>query len=415
MQASHGRGFEIARGWEERGIDLPKRQTRHAAGYDLAAAQDVTLPPISRHRAPVIVPTGLKAYCQPDECYLLFNRSSNPGKGYVLANGVGVIDSDYYGNSTNDGQINVLLLNLTEQEIQIKKGDRIAQLVFQKFLIADNDMATGERRGGIGSTDYEVSPIAEHSLAGSMTTEQESTNTIASGQESAVGEMSGLQVQLMAPEIIFDVDDVLWPLVDRVFAKLNIPLEKETDFNFQANPVFTDQEKANIMDGFCNPETFNQMNFYPGLQELLRPEELGAKVFINSNSYNEAIAERKRQQLLHQLPNFPESRLTLNVISGHANKKRIRPHAFIFVDDSPYNIALSDALINILPIKPWNDTDAARQQMSESGGMIVEPVLEKLQEIVQKPNQKYIIYGKNLAEINQIIYQIIKLNKEQHD
>lgn len=379
MQTTHLRGFEIASGWEDKGITLPQRQTLHAAGYDIAAAEDTILPPINKRRTPTVVPTGLKAYCQPDECYLLFNRSSNPGKGYILANGVGVIDSDYYENSTNDGHFGVLLFNLTDHEIFIKKGDRIAQLIFQKYLTVDNDIVNGDRQGGFGSTDKDNS-----------------------------------NAKYVIPEIIYDVDDVLWPLVDRVFAKLKIPLEKETDFNFQANKLLTDQEKSDLLASFSDPQTFDQMNFYPGFEDILRPEELGAKVFINSNSYSEAIAKQKRQQIQAVLPNLSKDRLTLNIISDHANKKRIRPNAFIFVDDSPYNIALSDALINILPLKYWNDTEQARRHMLDSGGMIIQPTPENLREIVQKPNQKYIIYGKDLPEINQIIYQAIKLNKEQY-
>ncbi len=370
------RGFKVAKGWEDCDIVLPQRQTLHAAGYDIAAAEDVTLLPGSKGKSPVIVPTGLKAYCQPDECYLLFNRSSNPGKGFILANGVGVIDSDYYNNPDNDGHLHVLLLNITDHEIHIKKGDRIAQLVFQKFLIADYDSATGIRQGGIGSTD---------------------------------------RPSFASPEIIYDVDDVLWPLVDRVFAKLKIPIEKETDFNFNTNPLLSKQEKRDILAGFRDPQTFHDMNFYYGIQDLLKPEELGARVFVNSNSYSEAIAQQKRQQLRKILPNLSEDRLTLNVITGSANKKHIRQHAFAFVDDSHYNIILSDALMNILPIKNWNNTTNARQMLLDSGGIIIEPTEYNLREIIQKPNQKYIIYGKDLNEINQIIYQAVKLNKERYD
>lgn len=152
------RGFEIAKGWEDCDIELPHRSTAHAAGYDIAAAADVTVPVFRPGMKPTLIPTGLKAYCQPDECYFIFNRSSGAGKGVVLANGVGVIDADYYGNPETDGHFQVLVFNVLDHELQIKKGDRIAQVIFQKFLTVDNDDAGGQRRGGFGSTDDAPKP-----------------------------------------------------------------------------------------------------------------------------------------------------------------------------------------------------------------------------------------------------------------
>jgi len=147
------RGFEIAKGWENRGIVLPRRSTAHAAAYDIAAAEDVTIPAFRPGIKPTLIPTGLKAYCQPDECYFILNRSSGAGKGIVLANGIGTIDADYYNNPTNDGHFSVLVFNVLDHDLEIKKGDRIAQLVFQKFLTVDGDDAQGMRQGGFGSTD----------------------------------------------------------------------------------------------------------------------------------------------------------------------------------------------------------------------------------------------------------------------
>lgn len=147
------RGFEIAKGWENKNIHLPRRSTSGAAAYDIEAAEDVTLPPFRPGTKPTLIPTGLKAYCQPDECFFIYNRSSGAGKGFVLANGVGVIDHDYYGNPTNDGQFSVVGFNVLDHELVIRKGDRIAQVIFQKILLTDDDQAQGKRMGGFGSTD----------------------------------------------------------------------------------------------------------------------------------------------------------------------------------------------------------------------------------------------------------------------
>ncbi len=147
------RGFEIAKGWENKGINLPVRKTKYSAGYDVEAAEDVIIPSYKPGIKPTLIPTGLKAYCQKDEWYMLVNRSSGPKKGFVMANSIGVIDADYYGNESNDGHFYFQYFNFQDHDIQVKKGDIIGQVIFQKYLTVDDDDAQGERLGGFGSTD----------------------------------------------------------------------------------------------------------------------------------------------------------------------------------------------------------------------------------------------------------------------
>ncbi len=147
------RGFEIAKGWEERNVNLPRRATKHSAAYDIEAAENTVVPVFTPGIKPTMIPTGLKAYCGTDEYFSVINRSSGAGKGLVLANGIGIIDADYYDNAENDGHFRVLVFNVSDHEITVKKGDRIAQVIFQKYLMVDGDDADGERRGGFGSTD----------------------------------------------------------------------------------------------------------------------------------------------------------------------------------------------------------------------------------------------------------------------
>ena len=148
------RGFEIAKGFEDKGINLPIRKTKYSAGYDIEAAEDTVVPSFKKGMKPTLVKTGLKAYMKEDEVLILANRSSNPGKkGLILSNSIGVIDSDYYGNPDNDGHIMFAFYNIKDEDIQIKKGDAIGQAIFQKFLITDNDISTGTRTGGFGSTN----------------------------------------------------------------------------------------------------------------------------------------------------------------------------------------------------------------------------------------------------------------------
>lgn len=173
------RGFQVIEAYRDQGINLPQRSTFHAAGYDIEAAETITLP--SYWKAVVaqvleslglvqaepaeadvlgstLVPTGLKVYMQADEYLQIVNRSSNPIKRrLMLPNGVGVIDADYYNNPNNEGHLYVQLVNYGLRDYTIHKGDRIAQGIFHRFLLADGD--TGgrkQRQGGFGSSDEEA-------------------------------------------------------------------------------------------------------------------------------------------------------------------------------------------------------------------------------------------------------------------
>ena len=148
------RGFEIAKGFEDKGINLPVRKTKYSAGYDVEAAENTIIPSFKKGMKPTLVKTGIKAYMKENEYLMLANRSSNPGKkGLILANSIGVVDQDYYGNSENDGHRMFAFYNIKDEDVEIKKGDCIGQAIFMPFLIADNDMAEGTRTGGFGSTN----------------------------------------------------------------------------------------------------------------------------------------------------------------------------------------------------------------------------------------------------------------------
>lgn len=200
------RQFFIAKGFEEDLINLPERQTEHAAGYDFEASSDVTIQPIWWHflrtlvirprvnimefeteqkkvefnsiegidvfpeqeesdahsgwakaMRPTLVPTGIKASMGDEEALFLYNRSSNPLKKLLfLGNGVGVIDKDYFENDDNDGHIMFQFINLGLFPVTLKKGERIGQGVFAPFLKTRDDKASGKRTGGHGSTSKEA-------------------------------------------------------------------------------------------------------------------------------------------------------------------------------------------------------------------------------------------------------------------
>lgn len=128
---------------------LPERATANSAGYDFHAAEMVNIPP----HGIALVSTGIKCKMEPDQCLLLMVRSSMPRKmGLVLANAPGLVDADYYGNETNDGNIMFQLRNITDKEVHISYGDKIGQGVVVNYVVAEDDQASGTRTGGFGST-----------------------------------------------------------------------------------------------------------------------------------------------------------------------------------------------------------------------------------------------------------------------
>ena len=133
-------------------IKLPERSTLNSAGYDFFAIEDVTLPAKKLTR----VMTGVKCELMPNQVLILANRSSNPSKkGLILANGIGIIDADYYGNPDNDGEIGFEFYNILDEDVVIKKGEKLGQGIIMKFDKTEDDYISNPyktRVGGFGST-----------------------------------------------------------------------------------------------------------------------------------------------------------------------------------------------------------------------------------------------------------------------
>ena len=134
-------------------IELPKRSTKKSAGYDIRSVESGVIKPNESKS----FKTGLKVCMNDDEVLYIYSRSSLGYKYNVcLVNSVGVIDSDFYNNENNEGHFQVKLINLGENDFEVKVGDRIAQGVFMKYLtVDDEEEIKKERKGGIGSTNKE--------------------------------------------------------------------------------------------------------------------------------------------------------------------------------------------------------------------------------------------------------------------
>lgn len=135
-------------------VKMPVYKTKHSAGADIFCAEEVVVPAHRLGR----VHTGLKVKMAHNEVLFLYNRSSNPSKrGLILANGVGVIDADYYGNPDNDGEIMMEFYNITDTDVTIKIGEAVGQAIFSNFAYPDAGFLIkgAIRTGGYGSTDEE--------------------------------------------------------------------------------------------------------------------------------------------------------------------------------------------------------------------------------------------------------------------
>ena len=167
-------------------VALPARKTQFSAGYDLAAAEDYIIPslwqmvaeakevwPVSDDEfitmellskftkqsgfKPTLVSTGIKCKLDPNTYLQLSVRSSLSLKHWlILANGVGIIDADYYNNEDNEGEIYLQLYNLSPYNVQIKKGEMIGQgVILPYYTVTEGEDSAGfVRTGGLGSTGY---------------------------------------------------------------------------------------------------------------------------------------------------------------------------------------------------------------------------------------------------------------------
>jgi dUTP pyrophosphatase len=131
-------------------IELPRYQTPGAAGFDLAASEDVLVQP----GQVVLVPTGLVIQAPPGHFLAIVARSSTPMKrGLMVANGVGIVDEDYCGPAD---EVKIEVVNFTQQPVKVSRGDRLAQGLFIPVVRAEWREADGElregSRGGFGAT-----------------------------------------------------------------------------------------------------------------------------------------------------------------------------------------------------------------------------------------------------------------------
>lgn len=131
-------------------IILPRRATKGSAGYDFHSPEDITIQPGET----VYIYTDVKCELEDPSLYLGLYIRSNVGikRKLRLANGTGIIDSDYYENETNDGNIIFAIYNYGTQPVVIHAEERFGQGILQRYYLTSDDAVSDTRSGGVGST-----------------------------------------------------------------------------------------------------------------------------------------------------------------------------------------------------------------------------------------------------------------------
>ena len=123
-------------------LENPKRKTVGSAGYAFRAPKTVVIP---AHKY-VQFDSGVRVDMRPGFVLNLYIRSSLGKKGITLTNSVGIIDCDFHDT------IQAFIMNNSDEDYTIFKGDHYMQGIFTRFYITDDDNVDTLRTGGVGST-----------------------------------------------------------------------------------------------------------------------------------------------------------------------------------------------------------------------------------------------------------------------
>lgn len=138
---------EIKSIYEE--IELPKRSTKHSAGYDFKSPINFFVNPGGSQ----MIPTGIRCHMKDNQVLMMFPRSGLGSKyRLVPCNLTGIIDCDYY-YADNEGHIFMKMSNDGDKRVVIEQGQAFCQGIITKYFTTDDDEADGKRVGGHGSTD----------------------------------------------------------------------------------------------------------------------------------------------------------------------------------------------------------------------------------------------------------------------
>ena len=159
-------------------------------------------------------------------------------------------------------------------------------------------------------------------------------------------------------KVVFDCDDILWPLNKRMAKIAGINFDDLYTYSIKDNKNFSQEEKEKIIEIYGSTQLFTDINWYKGIEKI---NDINAEIIISTNCYTKDIASLKRKQL-KEILNITDDKIHTHIINDE-KEKDIDKDVYIFVDDSPYNIKESYAPFNILMKKPWNITKESNDLM----------------------------------------------------
>lgn len=192
-------------------------------------------------------------------------------------------------------------------------------------------------------------------------------------------------------KIIFDMDDTLWSLNKRICQHTGIPYEKIITFSIHENSLLTESEKQMTLSSYGNTTMFENIEWFDGISQLndmIHDENIN--VFINSNSANKTCSALKRRQL-HEILDIPDDHIIINDTGckkKNVIQKTIDSDTYIFVDDSPHNVAMSPAEYNIMIKTPWNQSDAGKTIVKDKNVIYCDDFNQVLKTIYNILDQK---------------------------
>jgi len=198
-----------------------------------------------------------------------------------------------------------------------------------------------------------------------------------------------LETRQDVPVVTYDCDEILWKLMRRLAPEIGLKFEDVTAvFAVSENYRLTAEQKQVVLSALADTKYFRDIMFEPGTADILKVCDLGAEVVINSNAFTEEIAETKYYQLLAAIPGLKPDQIKMNIVCAgeSAQRKIVDSRTTIFADDSPYNVAMSPALLSIIPRDlPWSICPRAIEVM----------------------RGKRVFCAENLVHINRLIYQTV--------
>lgn len=148
-----------------------------------------------------------------------------------------------------------------------------------------------------------------------------------------------------------DCDDTMWGLLEHVCNVLGIDfLRASAVFDLAENSLISDEEREALIAAFADAQMFENMQFYPGVEDIIKVQETGALLQVKSNAYTKRVGKLKKEQILAAVPGLRPEQVEITVIDhSQCKQKAIDPHTAISVDDNPHVVAASPALLNVVP------------------------------------------------------------------